>query len=74
MITSLKIQIEKDIRIEEILRSQLEEKEKTTGSLEAEIVSLKKCLQKKDMQQKSTIILDQIISSERPSDDKSRLG
>jgi hypothetical protein len=67
MITSLKIQIEEDKRIEEILRSQLEEKEKMIGSLEAEIVSLRKYLQKKDMQQKSTRILDQIINSQRPS-------
>jgi hypothetical protein len=35
MITSIKIQIEEDKRIEEILRSQLEEREKTIGSLEA---------------------------------------
>jgi hypothetical protein len=74
MITSLKIQIEEDKRIEEILRSQLEEKEKMIGSLEAEIVSLRKDLQKKDMQQKSTRILDQIINSQRPSNDRSRLG
>jgi hypothetical protein len=44
MITSLKIQIEEDIRIEEVLIIQLEEKEKTIGSLEAEIVSLRKDL------------------------------
>jgi hypothetical protein len=50
MITSLKIQIEEERRIEEILRSHLEEKEKTIGSLESEIVSLRKDLQKKDMQ------------------------
>jgi hypothetical protein len=74
MITSLKIQIEEDKRIEEILRSQLEEKEKMIGSLEAEVVSLRKDLQKKDMQQKSTKILDQIISSQRSSDDRSGLG
>jgi hypothetical protein len=30
--------------------------------------------QKKDMEQKSTIILDQIISGERPSNDRSGLG
>jgi hypothetical protein len=35
MITSLKIQIEEDKRIEEILRSQLDGKEKMIGSLEA---------------------------------------
>jgi hypothetical protein len=49
MIMSLKIQIEEDRRIKEILRSQLEEKEKTIGSLEAKIIFLRKDLQKKDM-------------------------
>jgi len=41
---SLKFQIEEDKTIEEILRSQLEEKEKTIGSLEEKIVSLRKDL------------------------------
>jgi hypothetical protein len=50
MIMSLKIQIEEDRRIEETLRSQLEENGKTIGSLEEEIISLRKYLQKKDMQ------------------------
>jgi len=74
MIMSLKIQIQEHKIIEEILRSQLEEKEKMIGSFEAEIVSLRKDLQKKYMEQKSTIILDQIINSQRSSDDRSRLG
>jgi hypothetical protein len=47
VITSLKIQIEEEKIIEEVLRSQLEEKEKMLGSLEAEIVSLRKDVQKK---------------------------
>jgi hypothetical protein len=49
MITSIKIQIEEERRIEEVLRSQLEEKKKMIGSLEEEIVSLRKYLQKKYM-------------------------
>jgi hypothetical protein len=49
MIMSLKVQIEEDKRIEEILRSQLEEKEKIIGILESKVVSLRKYLQKKDM-------------------------
>jgi hypothetical protein len=50
MITSLKIQIEEEKIIEEVLRIQLEEKEKMIGSLEEKIVSLRKYFQKKDMQ------------------------
>ena len=50
MIMCLKIQIEEERRIKEILRNWLEEKEKIIGSLEAEVVSLRKDLQKKDMQ------------------------
>jgi hypothetical protein len=43
------------------------------GNLEAEIVTLRKDLQKKNMQNNSNI-LDDIISSQRPNHDKSRLG
>jgi hypothetical protein len=42
--------------------------------LEAEIVTLRKDLQKKDMQQNSTKILDEIINSQRPYYDRSGLG
>jgi hypothetical protein len=41
--------------------------------LEAEIVTLRKDLQKKNMQNNSKV-LDDIISSQRPNHDKSRLG
>jgi hypothetical protein len=44
------------------------------GSLEAKIISLRNDLQNKDMQQKSTRILDQIISIQRSSDDRSIIG
>jgi hypothetical protein len=44
------------------------------GSLEAKLVSLRKDHQRKDMQHKSTIILIQIINSQRSSDDKSSVG
>jgi predicted RNase H-like nuclease (RuvC/YqgF family) len=49
MITNLKVQIEEDKRIEETLKEQLEEKDKIIGNLEAEIVTLRKDLQKKNM-------------------------
>jgi chromosome segregation ATPase len=74
MIMSLKIQIQEHKIIEEILRSQLEEKEKMIGSLEEKVISLRNDLQKKDMQKKSTRILDQIISIQRSSDDRSVIG
>ena len=49
MITNLKVQIEEDKRIEEALKEQLEEKDKNIGNLEAEIVTLRKDIQKKNM-------------------------
>ena len=49
MIMSLKIQIQEHKIIEEILRSQLEEKEKMIGILGVEVVPLRKYLHKKDM-------------------------
>jgi hypothetical protein len=74
MIMKLKIQVEEDKRIEEALINQLEEKEKMIESLEAEIVTLRKDLQKKYMQQNNTKILDEIINSQRPYYDRTRLG
>jgi hypothetical protein len=73
MITKLKIQVEEDKRIEEALKERLEEKDRIIGNLEAEIVTLRKDLQKKNMQNNSKV-LDEIISSQRPHHDKSRLG
>jgi hypothetical protein len=49
MITNLKVQIEEEKRIEEALKEQLEEKDKIIGNLEAEIVTLRKDIQKKNM-------------------------
>jgi hypothetical protein len=49
MITNLKVQREEDKRIEEELKEQLEEKDKIIGNLEAEIVTLRKYLQNKNM-------------------------
>jgi hypothetical protein len=43
-------------------------------SLESEIVTLRKYLQKKDMQQNNTKIFDEIISSQRPYYEKYGLG
>jgi hypothetical protein len=49
MITNLKVQIEKDKIIEEALKEQLEEKDMVIGNLEADIVTLRKDLQKKNI-------------------------
>jgi hypothetical protein len=73
MITKLKVQIEEDKRIEEALRGKLEERDRIIGNLEEEIVTLRKDLQKKNMQNNSKV-LDEIISNQRPHHDKSGLG
>jgi hypothetical protein len=72
MITNLKVQIEEDKRIEEALKEQLEEKDKIIENLEAKIVTLRKDLQKKNMQNNSKV-LDDIISSKKYHHDKSGL-
>jgi hypothetical protein len=73
MITNLKVQIEEDKIIEEPLKEHLEERDGIIEKLEAEIVTLRKDLQKKNMQNNSKV-LDDIISSQKPHHDKSRIG
>jgi hypothetical protein len=73
MITKLKVQIEEDKRIEEALKEQLEEKDKIIGNLEEEVVTLRKDIQNKNMQNISKVLND-IISSQKSHLDKSRLG
>jgi hypothetical protein len=45
----LKVQIEEDKRIEEALKEHLEGKDRIIGNLEAEIVTLRNDIQKKNM-------------------------
>jgi hypothetical protein len=66
MITKLKVQIEQDKRIEEALKEQLEEKDKIIGNLEVEVVTLRKDIQKKNMQNSSKV-LDDIIRQSKIS-------
>jgi hypothetical protein len=73
MITNLKVQIEEDKKIEEALKEHLEERDMILENLEAEIVTLRKDIQKKNMQNNS-IVLDDIINSQKPHHDKSGLG
>jgi hypothetical protein len=73
MITNLKVQIEEDKRIEEALKEHLKERDRIVGNLEEEIVTLRKDLQKRNMQNNSKV-LDDIISSQKPHRDKSEPG
>jgi hypothetical protein len=73
MITNLKVQIEEDKRIEEVLKEQLEERDRIIGNLEVEIVTLRKDLQEKNMQNNSKV-LDNIINSQNSHHEKSVLG
>jgi hypothetical protein len=73
MITILKVQIEEDKRIEEALKEQLEENDKIIGNLEVEIVTLRKDIQKKNMQNSSKV-MDDIINSQKSYLDRSGLG
>jgi hypothetical protein len=73
LIKILKVQIEEDKRIEEVLKEQLKERDKIIGNFEAEIVTLRKDIQEKNMQNNSKV-LDNIISSQKPHHDKSGLG
>jgi hypothetical protein len=63
--------------IKETLKRQLEEKKEIKENLEAKMVSLRKELQKKDIQLNfgnSTKILDEIIYNKKPFYDKYGLG
>jgi hypothetical protein len=70
----LKVQVEEDIRIEEILRNHLAKKEKMIERLEVEAFTLRKDLQKKYIQKDSTKTLDKIINNQREYYDRSGLG
>jgi hypothetical protein len=72
MITNLKVQIEEDKIIEEALKEQLEARDMIIENLEVEIVTLRKDLQKKNMQNNSKVLND-IINSKKPHHDKSGL-
>jgi hypothetical protein len=73
-IVLLKTQIEEAKRIEEILKIQINEKEDSCCKLEAEIVDLRKKVEKSKKFLNSSRILDEILECQRPSCDKSGLG
>ena len=64
-------------RIEDVMKLQLEEKEKENQRLEMEIVGLRKKIEKSKNHVKfneSSVILDEILKCERISSDKFGLG
>jgi hypothetical protein len=73
-IVHLKTQIEKAKIIEELLKIQINEKEDSCCKLEAEIVDLRKKVEKSNKFVNSSRILDFILEIQRPSCDKSGLG
>jgi hypothetical protein len=73
-IVHLKTQIEEAKRIEELLNIQINEKEESCCKLEAEIVDLRKKVEKSNKFLNSSRILDEILEIQRPSCDKSGLG
>jgi hypothetical protein len=73
-IVHLKTQIEEAKRIEELLKIQINEKEDSCCKLEAEIVDLRKKVEKSNKFLNSSRILDEILECQRPSCDKSGLG
>jgi len=54
MVGKLKIQVEEDKRIKQALGVQLDEKDKMIEGLEVEIITLRKDVRKKNMQQNNT--------------------
>ena len=77
IIAELKVNLEEAKRIEDSLTKQLMANMKDKENLEAEIVSLKAQLQKKDISksyENSSKILEQIISNQKPFFDKTGIG
>jgi hypothetical protein len=73
-IVHLKTQIEEAKRIEELLKNQINEKEESCCKLEAEIVNLRKKVENSNKFLNSSLILDEILESQRSPYDKLGLG
>jgi hypothetical protein len=74
---NLKTKIEEAKRIEELLKNQVNEKEESCHKLEAEVVDLRKKVEKSNTHIKfmnNSTILDEILDSQRSPNDKSGLG
>jgi hypothetical protein len=70
----LKTQIEEAKRVEELLKNQVNEKEKSCHKLEAEVVDLRKKVEKSNKFLNSSTILNEIMDSQRSPNDKPGLG
>jgi hypothetical protein len=69
-IVHLKTQIEEAKRIEELLKNQINEKEESRCKLEDEIVDLGKKVENSNKFLNNSLILDEILESQRSSYDK----
>jgi hypothetical protein len=74
IIVHLKTQIEEAKRVEELLKNQVNEKEESCHKLEAEVVDLRKKVEKSNKFLNSSTILNEILESQRSPNDKSGLG
>jgi hypothetical protein len=73
-IVHLKTQIEEAKRIEELLKNPINEKEESCCKLEDEIVDLRKKVENSNKFLNISLILDEILESQRSPYDKSGLG
>jgi hypothetical protein len=73
-IVHLKTQIEEAKRVEELLKNQINEKEESCHKLETEVVDLRKKVEKSNKFLNSSLILNEILESQRSPNDKSGLG
>jgi chromosome segregation ATPase len=74
---NLRTQLEEAKRIEELLKNQVNEKEESCHKMEAEVVDLRRKAEKSNTHVKfmnNSIILDEILDSQRSPNDKSGLG
>jgi chromosome segregation ATPase len=69
----LKTQIEEAKKVEEILKNQVNEKEESCHKLEAEVVDLRKKVEKSNKFLNNSTILNEILDSQRSPNDKSGL-
>jgi hypothetical protein len=69
-----KTQIEEAKRVEELLKNHVNEKEESCHKLEAEVVDLRKKVEKSNKFLNSSTILNEILDSQRSPNDKSGLG
>jgi hypothetical protein len=70
----LKIQLEEGKRKEEVMQIQMIKKEKECEKLEKEIMTLRVEVNKLNKNLKSSQVLENILNSQRPYNDKSGLG